>query len=159
MLDRPDTFMPIPPLTADGLLPPGTHDCSLDEIKRTFGRFRDSDRRPRLTAKLAEYVGELTRADLADEVIVDGSYVTGIAEPNDIDLVIGLAKDFDFTTPLRPHEYNLTSGASVKRMFGLDIIVDRTDSSRYAHAIERFTEVRGQPGLVKGVLRLALRSL
>jgi hypothetical protein len=40
--------MPIPDFTPDGFLPPGVHDCTLDELRVRFGVFRSNDRRPRL---------------------------------------------------------------------------------------------------------------
>ena len=85
--------MPIPSLTAIGLLPAGTHDCTIDEIKNTFGVFRSSDRRILMTQKLEEYLGLLKTADVGELLYVDGSYVTGKEEPGDIDLLLILKSD------------------------------------------------------------------
>jgi hypothetical protein len=77
--------MPIPDLDANGLLPPGVHDCTLEELEERFGRDQWVENRLRpcrslLCARLEEYVAELQRARSAT-LIVDGSFVTGRAEP------------------------------------------------------------------------------
>jgi hypothetical protein len=50
---REDATMPIPDLDQGGFLPPGVHDCSLEEIGERFARFQVSDRRMRLFDKLS----------------------------------------------------------------------------------------------------------
>ena len=77
--------MTIPNLDHDGFLPEGVHECSLVELDEQFGRFQGSDRRSVLFAKFVEYLGEVRSSGLATFVIVDGSFVTAKAEPNDID--------------------------------------------------------------------------
>ena len=71
--------MPIPAFDEHGLLPVGVHDCTLDEIKASFGSFQGSqgsDRRPQLFAKLESFVAEARAARLVRSIIVDGSFVT-----------------------------------------------------------------------------------
>jgi len=97
--------MPIPPLGADGVLPSGTHDCSLEEIEEIFGRFRRSDRRIRLTKGLFEYVTLLQEAEIGRYLYVDGSYVTGEDEPNDFDLLLVLPEQLDLSRQIPPFEY------------------------------------------------------
>jgi len=46
--------MPIPPLNADGLLPPGIHAATADEIRQQFGGSQGNDQRPRLFVRLTE---------------------------------------------------------------------------------------------------------
>ena len=79
--------MAIPELNDDGLLPEGLHECSLGEILERFGRFQQSDRRRRLGQRLQEFLGDVGSTGLAVAVVIDGSFVTGKPEPNDIDLV------------------------------------------------------------------------
>jgi predicted nucleotidyltransferase len=52
------------------------------------------------------------------ELIIDGSFVTGKANPSDVDLVVVLASGHDFSADLRPFEYNflskLSAGAQIR---------------------------------------------
>ena len=63
----------IPSLDANGLLPPGIFDCSLDEVKARFGSFQESDRRPHLFQRLAELVAAMQRSQLFEALLIDGS--------------------------------------------------------------------------------------
>lgn len=76
----------IPPLRSDGTLPPGTHAASLDELLATYSA--RNPQRQMLNDSLAEVVAQLWRLDPNLLILVDGSYVTGKAEPNDIDLLV-----------------------------------------------------------------------
>ena len=80
--------MPIPELDADGFLPEGVHECTLEEIRHRFGAFRKSDRRPQLFSRLQSFLSEAVKTGLVVAVAIDGSFVTGKAEPNDIDQVV-----------------------------------------------------------------------
>jgi hypothetical protein len=97
--------MPIPDLDEEGFLPAGVHDCSLAEIGDRFGRFQGSDRRCRLFEKLDAYVSETGRIGLIAELVVDGSFVTGKPEPNDVDLVIALDPGIALGADFPPCQY------------------------------------------------------
>jgi hypothetical protein len=43
-------------LTDNGVLPPGIHDLTLDEVEVLFGSFQSSDRRPTLFGRLKKLV-------------------------------------------------------------------------------------------------------
>jgi hypothetical protein len=103
------TRMPIPPLNNDGLLPPGVHDSTLDELRERFGQFQTTDRRYRLYEQFERYVKELQGTGSIMAIIVDGSFVTSRSDPNDIDLILILSSAQDFSTTLRPFEYNVLS--------------------------------------------------
>jgi hypothetical protein len=111
--------MPIPDLDNHGLLPVGVHDCSLGELQSRFGSFQESDRRPKLFAKLKALLAEAEKGAFAITVLVDGSFVTAVPDPNDIDLVLVLPLDFDVVSDLPPAQYNLVSRKRVKRSSGL----------------------------------------
>ncbi|MBI1924574.1 hypothetical protein HYR99_10015 [Candidatus Poribacteria bacterium] len=78
--------MPIPNFDEKGLLPPGVHDCSLEEIMERFGTFQVTDCRVGLYAQLQAFLEEVRSTRLAVAVIVDGSFVTSKPAPEDIDL-------------------------------------------------------------------------
>jgi hypothetical protein len=73
--------MPIPGLNDAGLLPPGVHDCTLDELRQRFGVFQTTDRRPKLFDKLQQLVQEAWATGFVAEIIVDGSFVTAKPDP------------------------------------------------------------------------------
>ena len=91
--------MPIPPLDQYGLLSAGIHDCTLDELKDKFGSFQVSDQRPKLFQKFVAFVAEAQAARFAHCLLIDGSFVTAKADPNDIDLVLVLPHRFDEAKP------------------------------------------------------------
>src|SRR5208337_2046684 len=117
--------MPIPDFTDDGILPNNIHDCSFEELAVVFGRFQSTDCRITLTQKLKEYIQELRQSGIGKELIVDGSYVTRKDDPGDIDLILVLAKEFDYSSPINPFEYNLASNRVLKRKYGFDVFVER----------------------------------
>jgi len=80
--------MPVPSLNAQGLLPEGIHDCTWVELLRTFCQFQTSDRRPELCRRLREMMDALRQAKTARDLLVNGSFVTSKAVPNDIDLIL-----------------------------------------------------------------------
>ena len=81
----------IPRFRADGYLPEGVHVSSEAEV---IFRFGSSNRlRRRLALRLRRWI-ELGRRVGAKRLLVDGSYVTAIDEPHDVDTVILLPQDF-----------------------------------------------------------------
>jgi hypothetical protein len=92
--------MPIPTLNPDGLLPVGIQDCTLDELKTGFGSFQGNDQRQLLFARLEGFLAEVRAAILVRSILVDGSFVTSKPDPNDIDLILIVASDHDFSGDL-----------------------------------------------------------
>lgn len=76
----------VPPPRSDGNLPPGVHDASLAEVLTSYPA--RNPQRQLLNDSLAQVVDHLWRLDPSFSILVDGSYVTTKAEPNDIDLLI-----------------------------------------------------------------------
>lgn len=89
-------------------------------------------------------------------MIVNGSFVSGKAEPNDIDLIVELDASHDFTADLNPAEYNVVSKIRVFRRYGFDLLVARSGSPEYCRWVEFFQQVRLEPGVRKGILRVTL---
>ena len=71
----------IPQLDADGLLPPGIHRATWDEVTATFG---STPWRTQLLAGLGMAMESLRRAGCRT-VYIDGSFVTSKEIPNDFD--------------------------------------------------------------------------
>jgi hypothetical protein len=146
----------IPTFNEHGWLPDGVHDCTLDEAAERFGTFQNSDRRPLLWAKFAEFAREAKACGLVDAVLVDGSFVTAEPSPNDIDLVLIVAANHDFEADFLPREYNVLSKRRVNPRFGFDVLVARANSEEYRRYVGFFQQVRLEPGRKKGILRIRL---
>ena len=143
-------------------MPDRIHICTLEEVVERFGRFQGSDRRPRLTHALVRYVQEVRNLGIAVAIIIDGSYVTMKAKPNDIDLILVLRHDASLGRELTPTEYRVQSKRMVKKEYGFDILVSVPNSSRYVERLDLFCQTRpGDPWLqtgrkTKGLLRIDL---
>ncbi|MGH8058112.1 MAG: DUF6932 family protein [Candidatus Entotheonellia bacterium] len=148
--------MSIPHLNEYGLLPPGIHDCSLQDIGARFGTFQSTDRRPHLYEALREYVARVHSTGLVSAVIVDGSFVTRKHAPGDIDLVLVLPSNHDLGADLPPIAYNVLSRRRVRRRYGFDILVALEEAPEYRQYTDFFQQVRDQPHLRKGMLRIRL---
>ena len=146
--------MPIPDLNEQGLLPPGIYDCSLEEIGERFGIFQSTDRRPRLYEKLQEFLQQVRSIDLIVAVIVDGSFVTSKHAPGDIDMILVLSSNHDFSAELQPMAYNVLSRRRVSRRYGFDVLVAQENTREYAEYTTDFQRVHGQSHLQKGMLRI-----
>ena len=87
-------------------------------------------------------------------ILIDGSFVTDAAEPNDVDPVLVLRDDYDLSKSVSPFEYNLRSRRRVQKAYGLDLFVVRPQSVDYDRFVEFFSQVRNQPGQTKGLVRV-----
>ena len=146
--------MPIPLLNEWGLLPPGVHDCTMDEIEERFARFQRTNQRIRLFEKLVAYVKEARGTGLAVALLIDGSIVTAKDEPEDIDLIVVLKPEHDFAAELRPFEYNVLSKRRVRQYYRFDTLVAAQGSPQYQTCLDLFQQVRDRELLRKGILRI-----
>ena len=82
--------MPIPSFDRFGLLPGGIHECTIKEVVVDLAW---NDERRRLTGLLQKFiVVELApRFNVVPPVVLDGSYVSKKASPNNINLVLELS--------------------------------------------------------------------
>lgn len=75
----------IPEFKDSGVLPPGLHAGTLDEIEERFGR-RSEIRRVQMES--VRWMVELAVRACAQRIVLNGSFVTDIIEPNDVDCVL-----------------------------------------------------------------------
>jgi len=148
--------MPIPDFNEDGLLPLGIYDCSLDEVESRFARFQTTDKRLQLFDKLLNYIKEVRAIKRVSSVIIDGSFVTGIDIPNDIDLVLILPPDHNFAEELKPVEYNVLSRKRVNKRYEFNVFLAQEHSLVYEQYVTFFQQVKHKPSKNKGVLRIIL---
>jgi hypothetical protein len=130
------------PVLSDNVIPPGVHECTMDEVDEMFGRFQRSDRRIQLTKQLRLFVDDARRSGIVSALIIDGSYVTAKEQPGDIDLIVALRPDFDLKQELRPFEYNMRSRRMVKKIYKFDVFVDVDGSDEYAGHVRFFQRVK-----------------
>lgn len=86
--------MPIPAFQNNGLLPPGGHVCTWEEMSQKMGF---TERRKRLLVGLKRMFDLLPEKHAVRRVIVNGSFAQDKANPEDIDLVIDVGELADGT--------------------------------------------------------------
>jgi hypothetical protein len=146
----------LPQLDEEGFLPDGIHDCSFEEAEARFGRFQRTDRRLRLWAAFRSFFEQVRAAMIVRAILLDGSFVTGKADPNDIDLILVMAAAHDFARGLSPLEYGILSAQRAKRLYKLDVLVARENSDQYRRYLHLFHQVRLEPNRRKGIVRLTV---
>ena len=146
----------IPPFNQDGYLPEGIYDCTTEDVTERFGAYQTSGRRSQLCAKLTEFIRDAKAGAFMEAVLIDGSFVTSKPDPNDIDIVLVVAANYDFSKNLSPALYNLLAQHRVRRRFGFDIVVVQNGSENFKQAVAFFQQVKQRPGIKKGILRIKL---
>jgi len=81
----------IPPFDDSGCLPPGLHSATLAEIDARFGR--QSELR-RVQMESVRWMVDLAVHAGVQRIVLNGSFVTNIMEPNDVDCALLLAADY-----------------------------------------------------------------
>ncbi len=81
----------IPPFDDSGLLPPGVHPTTLAEIEARFGR--QSELR-RVQMESVRWMVDLAVRAGVQRIVLNGSFVTDIMEPNDVDCVLLTGRGF-----------------------------------------------------------------
>ncbi len=135
----------IPKFNEDGYLPKGIHKATLNEIKQRFGS--SSAKRKELfeglqslVQLLRKYKGNIKR------FLLNGSYVSSGESPKDLDCILIVKRDFDFSSP------GIDELRAAKRLFGVHLFTfTEEDTSRYRRLIDFFGHDRGQKpkGLVE----------
>jgi len=152
-------------LTEQGILPDGVHSATLEDLKGLFGTFQTTDRRTRLYGKIEEYITKLQDAGIGGSLVVDGSFIMGcIDEPEDVDLILVLPKNWDLSQILLPVHYNLLSKTDIKRNFPFDVFVALEGSATETKWIKFFSKVNVKwydkygfkNGATKGLVRIPL---
>ncbi len=90
--------MSIPELTEEGYLPPGEHQCTLNEVEDRFGNIPDSERRHKLCEELRGFIDSILPLNIGSKLIVNGSFVTKKNYPGDIDVFLVFKDSVDEPT-------------------------------------------------------------
>jgi hypothetical protein len=129
-------------LDANGMLPMGVHDASMEEVEEQFARFQRSDRRMKLFAGLRAYAQEIKRAGVGMSIVINGSFVmASVDEPEDIDAVLTLPGDWDLAADLKPFQYNLVDRKSVRKAYHIDVYPVREGSVEQVRWLDFFSQV------------------
>ena len=143
--------MAIPDFRDDGRLPEGLHFATEAEVTFRFGGA--TPRRHRLALRLRRWI-ELARAVSAKRFLVDGSFVTTVPDPADVDAVVWL--DDDFSTRISRGE---TAAVELEMM-----LLTRQPEEIYGAGNQRdwddwvqyFSQTREADGRRKGLVEIKL---
>jgi hypothetical protein len=81
----------IPPFDKSGCLPPGVHQATLDEIDLCFGQLSELRR---VQMESVRWMVDLARRAGVKRIVLNGSFVTNIIDPNGVDCVLLIARGF-----------------------------------------------------------------
>ena len=115
--------MPIPALDLHGLLPQGTHDCTLQEIEDAFAW---NDDRRLLLQKFRDCLAQEIRPRFTEPIYFDGSFVTDKEQPNDIDMAL-----------------DLTASPDEQRLAGVDFMVGHQERLMADYSVHFFVDLPG----------------
>lgn len=154
--------VPIPGLTADGLLPPGIHQTTLDDIGLRFGS--SNDRRQELFEKLQRFVALVRGFNLMSALVVDGSFVTSKPVPGDVDVVLLMPRANLGRLLLHPNALQLSKSA-VKAAYEVHLFTQQVepmppdaDMTLFFQRLRTETAllIRSPIGARKGILKVDL---
>jgi hypothetical protein len=78
----------IPPFDESGCLPPGIHLATIDEVDARFGRASELRR---VQMESVRWMVDLAVKADVQRIVLNGSFVTDLLEPNDVDCVLLVA--------------------------------------------------------------------
>ena len=81
----------IPSFDETGCLPPGLHTATLREVEDRFGRLSEL-RRAQMES--VRWMVDLAMRAGVKRIVLNGSFVTDIMEPNDVDCVLLIGRGF-----------------------------------------------------------------
>jgi hypothetical protein len=86
------SVMALPGFNDFGDLPEGRHSASLGEVFSRFGA--GTSQRANVTARLRQIHDLAVATGFLDRLVIFGSYVSDVAEPNDVDVILVMRDDF-----------------------------------------------------------------
>jgi hypothetical protein len=84
--------MPLPEFNEFGDLPEGNYRASLEEVIGRFGA--GTPQRQAVTSRLRRIHKLAVATGYLDRIVVFGSYVSDVSEPNDVDVILVMRNDF-----------------------------------------------------------------
>ncbi len=138
----------IPEFNQYGYLPAGIHSATLAQVKQRFGVGR-AERRE-IFQGLSALVNVLrTQRKAVAQLLVDGSFVTDKGCPQDVDCIVVVTNDFDFTSPAAQQLLH------AQELFHTHLFTFlKHDQRRYRELLRFFGHDRD--GISKGLLEVRL---
>lgn len=143
----------IPPFDDAGDLPPGVHSATWEEFRVRFCRFLQSDRRLTLCQRLEALVTEARSSGIVTRILVGGSMVRMMPEPNDFDCIVVLHATTQYDT-LRPDQLQIADARRARSRYVGDIFVAREGQRTLALYIDFFS--RNRDGKLIGIVEVTL---
>jgi Family of unknown function (DUF6932) len=81
----------IPPFEENGYLPPGLHGATLAEIEARFGHQTELRQ---VQMESLQWLMDLARHAGVERIVINGSFVTDVPEPNDVDCALLIGPGF-----------------------------------------------------------------
>ncbi len=132
----------IPAFNEFGCLPPGVHPATPTEIDARFGG--PSELR-RVQMDSVRWMIDLALRAGVRRIVLNGSFVTDIMEPNDVDCVLLMGTVFPLDSPA---EKELRKGLPF-----LDVsLVDQADFDYFINGFFAFDRLRKEKGLIEVIL-------
>jgi hypothetical protein len=130
----------IPEFDDHGYLPPGVHIATLDEVDHRFGQ--QSELRRVQMQSLRWLVESAGRAGVR-RIVINGSFVTDLLEPNDVDCVLMVGSD-----------YPLDEAAEKEFEEGIPFLeLQFVDDRGFTYFVERFYAT-DRDGINKGMIEI-----
>jgi hypothetical protein len=132
----------IPPFDDSGFLPAGIHPATLADIEARFGR--QSELR-RVQMESIRWMVDLAMRAGVQRIVLNGSFVSDIMEPNDVDCALLLAAD-----------YPRDAAASAELITGLPFLeILRVDEPGFDRLVDRFFAT-DRHGVAKGMIEVLI---
>lgn len=143
--------MGIPVLSANGELPPGEHQATVDEIEITFGS--TSARRKDLMQGLREGIHNFEKSGVWT-IWIDGSFITDKNEPNDIDGCWEYTSAVDI---VKLDPVFLANRIDMKKKYGLDFFISNFIETGSGLPFPKFFQIN-RDGDPKGIIVVKLEA-
>ena len=116
----------LPPLTMDGVLPPGIHIAPSVEVIQRFG---GSDGQRNAVTQRLQYIFDVAqRTNQLRRLFLWGSYITDKARPGDVDVFLVMAADF-LSELCDTQAQAMFDGERAERELGATVLWTREDVS------------------------------
>ena len=132
----------IPEFNEQGYLPPGIHIASLEEVIERFGV--QSEVR-QAQAESLQWLMPLCKEAGISRVLINGSFVTDVLEPNDVDCVLVQGRTF------RPESFDLEKLEGSLPFLEIEL-VEEADLRYYSEILFASDRKRAPKGIVEVIL-------
>jgi hypothetical protein len=140
--------LPIPDLKEYGLLPPGIHKCTIDEIKQKFC-YNSSTTRVPLWKNFIAFIEWVINMNVFDILYFNGSYTTDKVNPNDIDCVLLLP---DIINEVQKKNINpkIFNNKFIKSLYKIHLYLCKEEDDK-ENEIDLFQKIRIEDAIERNI--------